>query len=191
MSRGPVVVDTDVCSGRLIANSLLARRYEPLLTGRAEVISFQTVAELRYGARLSGWGQVRLARLEAAIAEVEVVHTGGEAKTLTNRNLSDSRLTGHRWAIRLLTEDLGTRRLRTLTPDAVETAFTRRATTEPQLGPGGRESGTGLSQQSLIKLRSTLNQALTWPNAATSSPATLHPSSNSPPTPHHPHPAGR
>ncbi len=116
MSRGPVVVDTDVCSGRLIANSLLARRYEPLLTGRAEVISFQTVAELRYGARLSGWGQVRLARLEAAIAEVEVVHTGGEAKTLTNRNLSDSRLTGHRWAIRLLTEDLGTRRLRASPP---------------------------------------------------------------------------
>lgn len=78
MSRGPVVVDTDVFSGRLIANSLLARRYEPLLTGREEVISFQTVAELRYGARLSGWGPVRLARLDAAIAGVEVVHTGDE-----------------------------------------------------------------------------------------------------------------
>lgn len=78
MSRGPVVVDTDVFSGRLIANSLLARRYEPLLAGRAEVISFQTVAELRYGARLSGWGAVRLARLEGAIAGVEVLHTGDE-----------------------------------------------------------------------------------------------------------------
>ena len=36
----PLVVDTDVFSARLIANSLLARRYEPLLAGRGEIISF-------------------------------------------------------------------------------------------------------------------------------------------------------
>lgn len=41
MARGPVVVDTDVFSARLIANSLLARRNEPLLSGRGEIISFQ------------------------------------------------------------------------------------------------------------------------------------------------------
>jgi tRNA(fMet)-specific endonuclease VapC len=78
MVRGPVVVDTDVFTARLIANSLLARRYEPVLVGRNEVISFQTVAELRYGAQLRGWGTNRLDRLEAAIAAVEVVHTGNE-----------------------------------------------------------------------------------------------------------------
>lgn len=78
MARGPVVVDTDVFSARLIANSLLARRYEPLLAGRGEIISFQTVAELHYGAHLSGWGPARLARLRAAIDAVEVVHTGDE-----------------------------------------------------------------------------------------------------------------
>ena len=78
MARGPVVVDTDVFSARLIANSLLARRYEPLLAGRGEIISFQTVAELTYGARLSGWGSARLGRLNAAIDAVEVVHTGEE-----------------------------------------------------------------------------------------------------------------
>lgn len=52
MTRGPVVVDTDVFSARLIANPLLARRDEPLLAGRGEIISFQTVAELRFGAHL-------------------------------------------------------------------------------------------------------------------------------------------
>lgn len=78
MAGGPVVVDTDVFSARLIANSMLARRYEPLLAGRGEIISLQTVAELRYGAQLSGWGPARLARLGAAIDAVEVVHTGEE-----------------------------------------------------------------------------------------------------------------
>lgn len=52
--RGPVVVDTDVYSARLIPNSTLARQYEPLLLGRIEFASFQTVAEVRYGALLRG-----------------------------------------------------------------------------------------------------------------------------------------
>lgn len=74
--RGPVVVDTDVFSARLIPDSALARRYEPLLLGRVEFISFQTVAEVRYGALLRGWGATRLRRMEAEIARTEVVHTG-------------------------------------------------------------------------------------------------------------------
>lgn len=76
--RGPVVVDTDVFSARLVPASALARRYEPLLVGRVEFVSFQTVAEIRYGARLRGWGNARLARMEAEIARTEVVHTGPE-----------------------------------------------------------------------------------------------------------------
>ena len=54
----------------------LARRYEPLLVGRSEFLSFQTVAELRYGALLRGWGSTRMRRLEATIATAEIVHTG-------------------------------------------------------------------------------------------------------------------
>ena len=76
MMRGPVVVDTDVYSARLVPDSPLALRYEPLLVGRLEVLSFQTVAELRYGALLRGWGATRLRRLDAALARTEVVHTG-------------------------------------------------------------------------------------------------------------------
>lgn len=73
-----MVVDTDVFSARLVPASALARRYEPLLVGRVEFVSFQTVAEIRYGARLRGWGNARLARMEAEIARTEVVHTGPE-----------------------------------------------------------------------------------------------------------------
>jgi predicted nucleic acid-binding protein len=76
--RGPVVVDTDVYSARLIPNSTLARRYEPVLIGRSEFVSFQTVAEVRYGALLRGWGTVRLRRMEAEIARIEIVHSGSE-----------------------------------------------------------------------------------------------------------------
>jgi len=76
MERGPVVVDTDVYSARFVPGSALALRYEPLLVGRLEVLSFQTVAELRYGALLRGWGIARLRHLDAAIANAEVVQTG-------------------------------------------------------------------------------------------------------------------
>ena len=67
LDRGPVVVATDVYSARLIPNSTLARQYEPLLLGRIEFVSFQTVAEVRYGALLRGWGTAR-ARWIAATA---------------------------------------------------------------------------------------------------------------------------
>lgn len=74
--RGPIVVDTDVFSSLLAPDSELARRYDPLLVGRPALISFQTVAELRFGALRRGWGPARLRRLEAEIARAEIVHTG-------------------------------------------------------------------------------------------------------------------
>lgn len=76
MARRPVVVDTDVYSARFVPNSPLALRYEPLLVGRLEVLSFQTIAEVRYGALLRGWGPARLRRLDVAIAGAEIVHSG-------------------------------------------------------------------------------------------------------------------
>lgn len=74
--RGPVVVDTDVYSARLIPDSALARRYEPLLVGRVEFVSFQTVGEVRYGALLRGWGSARVRRMEAALSRIEIVYAG-------------------------------------------------------------------------------------------------------------------
>lgn len=63
-SRGAVVIDTGVFAARLTPSGrLLASRYQTVLEGRPAVISFVTVAELEYGARLAGWGPERLRRL--------------------------------------------------------------------------------------------------------------------------------
>jgi predicted nucleic acid-binding protein len=76
-SRGPVVIDTGVFAARLTpSGNLLAARYRPALEGRPAVISFITVAELGYGARLAGWGPERLRRLEYEIARAEIVWPG-------------------------------------------------------------------------------------------------------------------
>jgi hypothetical protein len=62
-SRGPVVIDTGVFGARLAPSGrLLASRYRPVLEGRPAIISFVTVAEFEYGARLAGWGPDRLKR---------------------------------------------------------------------------------------------------------------------------------
>lgn len=74
--RGAVVIDTDVFGADLVPGSALAARYEPLIVGRPAFISFQTAAELRYGAMLRGWGTARMLKLEARIAAAEIVHSG-------------------------------------------------------------------------------------------------------------------
>jgi len=72
------VVDTGVFGADLVPGSVLSDLYEPVLRGRPAVISFQTVAELRYGARRREWGDLRLRQLEARIGEAEIVYPGPE-----------------------------------------------------------------------------------------------------------------
>lgn len=48
--HGPIVIDTDVFSADLVPGAPLAERYAPITAGRPALISFQTAAELRYGA---------------------------------------------------------------------------------------------------------------------------------------------
>ena len=63
--RGPVVVDTGVFAAELVRRgSPLAESYRPLLEGRPFVVSFMTAAEIRFGAKLAGWGTARLQRME-------------------------------------------------------------------------------------------------------------------------------
>jgi predicted nucleic acid-binding protein len=95
MARGPVVVDSDVFSARLVPDSLLARRYEPLLLGRPEFIAFQTLAEVRAGAYLRRWGQARVARMEATLSRVEVVHSGDELARIYATLRADCYESGH------------------------------------------------------------------------------------------------
>ncbi len=77
-SRGPIVIDTDVFGADLIPGSRLAQLYEPVIVGRPAFISFQTAAELRYGALLRAWGPARMLKLESKIAVAEIVHSGPE-----------------------------------------------------------------------------------------------------------------
>lgn len=76
--RGPIVIDTDVYGADLVPGSRLAAIYEPIIVGRPAFISFQTSAELRYGALRRNWGAARMRKLEARIAEAETVHSGPE-----------------------------------------------------------------------------------------------------------------
>jgi predicted nucleic acid-binding protein len=83
--RGPVVIDTDVF-GADLGRSALTAVYEPIVVGRRALISFQTVAELRYGAIRRQWGARRMRELEAKIATAETVHSGPEL-VLVHANL--------------------------------------------------------------------------------------------------------
>jgi predicted nucleic acid-binding protein len=92
-SRGPVIIDTGVFGARLTPQGQsLASAYRPLLEGRPAVISFITVAELRYGAKLAGWGTARLVRLDHELSGAETVWPGP--------NLTETYATVRAWCAR-------------------------------------------------------------------------------------------
>ena len=93
--RGPAVVDTDVYSAELVPGSALAARYGSLILGRPVFISFQTAAEIRFGALLRGWGRARLLQLEARLAAAETVHSGPALVAIQAQLRVDCRCSGH------------------------------------------------------------------------------------------------
>lgn len=93
--RGPIAIDTDVFSADLVPGSRIAERYAPIITGRPAFISFQTVAELRYGALRRGWGTARMLKLDAKIQRAEVVHTGPELVLICAQLRADCEARGH------------------------------------------------------------------------------------------------
>jgi predicted nucleic acid-binding protein len=103
--RGPIVIDTDVFSADLVPGSRLAERFAPLITGRPAFISFQTAAEVRYGALRRGWGAARMLKLEAKIQRVEVVHTGPDLVAVYAQLRADCEAAGHALAQRAHTAD--------------------------------------------------------------------------------------
>jgi predicted nucleic acid-binding protein len=104
-SRGPIVIDTDVFSADLVPGSRLAEHYAPLITARLAFISFQTAAELRYGAIRRGWGQPRILRMAAKIERVEVVHSGPELVAVYAQLRADCEAAGHALAHKAHTAD--------------------------------------------------------------------------------------
>lgn len=94
------MVDTDVFGADLVPGSRLAERYAPIVAGRPTMISFQTVAELRFGALRRGWGGARMLKLEALIRSAHVVHTGPELTEICARLRVDCEARGHALAQR-------------------------------------------------------------------------------------------
>jgi predicted nucleic acid-binding protein len=71
-----VVVDTDALSWALDPRLLpRCEMVRSLIGDRARVVSFVSVAELRYGAFRAGWGDLRLRRLARSLADLDVVQT--------------------------------------------------------------------------------------------------------------------
>ena len=95
-----MVIDTDVYGAELVQGSRLAALYQPILAGRPAFISFQTAAELRYGALLRRWGASRMRKLEVRIAVAETVHTGPELVSTYARLRVDCQRIGHALAQR-------------------------------------------------------------------------------------------
>jgi predicted nucleic acid-binding protein len=68
-----VVVDTGVFSAPFSRRRLaITGLYDKHLSGQLLVLASQTVAEMRFGALLAGWGPSRLAELERRIALARV-----------------------------------------------------------------------------------------------------------------------
>lgn len=76
-----------------------------------------------------------------------------DVKALATRDLAPSTLDRHRWAIRLLTKELGKAKASNLDVTSVERALER-------LAKGSQ--GQPLAQASLVKVRNTLRQAFGW-----------------------------
>ncbi|WP_423980643.1 tyrosine-type recombinase/integrase [Ilumatobacter sp.] len=70
-------------------------------------------------------------------------------KGLPSRNLQPGSVASHDWARKIILDDIGHKRLKTLSPDDVEVMFRRRC-------------DAGLSKSSLSKIRTTLRIALQW-----------------------------
>lgn len=68
----PIAIDTGVI-GWIFSRKPQADPYQPYVTGRQFVISFMTVAELRFGAEVGGWGAPRRRRLEDHLRSMIVV----------------------------------------------------------------------------------------------------------------------
>jgi predicted nucleic acid-binding protein len=77
--RGAVVIDTGVFGAQLTRRTWpLGKLYRPVLEGRSVLISFVTVAELRFGAQLAAWGPRRLPSLDRELERAETIWPGPE-----------------------------------------------------------------------------------------------------------------
>jgi predicted nucleic acid-binding protein len=76
----PVVVDTMAVSALVNEHRDpdTAREYRHIVSDRPVLVSFVTVAEMRYGALKAGWGELRTRGLERSLSQVVVVQPDDE-----------------------------------------------------------------------------------------------------------------
>jgi len=91
-----VVVDTMVY-GWLIGQreDSLADKYRALVGQARVMLALQTVAEVRSGALLAGWGELRTRRLERSISRSSVVQPDDAMATAYARLRNDCQRAGH------------------------------------------------------------------------------------------------
>jgi tRNA(fMet)-specific endonuclease VapC len=70
-----VILDTDVLSFLFNQDPIRVPRYEPHLEGRILYVSFVSIAEMQFGARLRGWGTIRRARLDEFLKDYSAVES--------------------------------------------------------------------------------------------------------------------
>lgn len=92
---GPVVIDTGVFGADLVPGSPLVALYEPFVAGRPAFISFQTVAELRFGALQRNWGAARMRNLETRLRAAQIVYPGPDLVQLYAQLRVDCARIGH------------------------------------------------------------------------------------------------
>jgi predicted nucleic acid-binding protein len=91
-----VVVDTNVFGAVLGRDRRgLIKRYARDLTGARLIISFQTVAELRYGALAAGWKNDRIEQLEQRVRQAALIPPHDDLTTEWARLRLDCRDAGH------------------------------------------------------------------------------------------------
>jgi integrase len=86
-----------------------------------------------------------------------------ESRVLAGRDASPSTVATYVWCLDAIREELGRKRLRTLTVDDVETALDRLAAGKRkprEYAPGKTRTPLPMSRASLVKIRSTLGQVL-------------------------------
>jgi len=104
-----VLVDTDVFSAPLDPHRrLLARQQAPRLAGRIVCVAAQTVAELRFGAIVAGWGPRRTDEVERHVARALVLWPDDDVVWAQARLRAACRAAGHALAHKVHTADLWT-----------------------------------------------------------------------------------
>lgn len=89
------VADTSIIS-RIFKQKPEIALYEPLIDDASLVISFQTVAEMRYGTRKDGWGAERVAGLETFLTQFAVVEYSSALADGWARVMDEAQSTGRR-----------------------------------------------------------------------------------------------